>query len=82
MGIAYQVKDDLEDRHQSEARVRDVSLLAVIEAFGGDASSRAEQLFEHYRNEAVRVLSALSSAGLAWLLRRLTVRILKRQANA
>ncbi len=80
LGIAYQVRDDLDDADpDSGSDSRALSLLEVISEEGiAEPVERAEQLFEHYRNEALRCLSELSSATLAGLLRRLTVRILRR----
>jgi len=87
LGIAYQIHDDLEEYKSGEA----VDLRAsILLALANDAApgvdnppfeelmvvEKAEQLLEHYKNEAVRALNPLQSALLKSLLRRITSRML------
>lgn len=84
LGIAYQIRDDLEEYKSGEARdLRASLLLALANDSGAHASfeelmvvEKAAQLLEHYKNEAVRALNPLKSALLKSLLRRITAKML------
>lgn len=81
LGIAYQIRDDLDDHGvEADQPYMAVSLLSSLKGREADPFMRAEQLFEHYRNQALRSLSRLPSATLAGFLRRATVRILGRDS--
>ncbi len=86
LGIAYQIRDDLADHsapHAEAPRPR-LSLLSSLAWEAGVTAredhsifQKAELLLEHYRNEAIRTLSALHNAELKSLLRRLVERLLE-----
>ena len=86
LGIAYQIRDDLEEYKTGEAADLRAS---IILALGNDASSeatppledlmvveKAEQLLAHYKKEAIRALNPLQNALLKSLLRRITTKML------
>ena len=83
LGIAYQIRDDLEEYQAGEvadlsasiilALAREVNLDLPDEPRGVE---KASQLLEHYKNEAIRALNPLESAALKTLLRRLASKIL------
>jgi geranylgeranyl diphosphate synthase, type II len=63
---AWHAKSDISD---AQELLREVSAALKVEA-------RAQQLLEHYRNEAIRSLSGLTHSHLKGLLRRLVGRVL------
>jgi len=90
LGIAYQIRDDIEDSEETggdgTAVPARLSILAALAAAdpgepqaGNDAGTpeaRARMLLEHYRNEAVRSLAPLQHAYLKTFLRRIIGRVL------
>jgi len=105
LGIAYQIRDDLDDSHdeglESGNQVSRPTLLMALAYEQADAADRenleyawrtgnttnnntprcdietkARQLLEYYKNEAVRSLTPLQNAHLKGLLRRMVGRIL------
>lgn len=87
LGIAYQIRDDLADRNDTATDGTPLSRLSLLSALAWEAGEspaaspsalrKAEMLLEHYRNEAVRSLSAFHNAELKSMLRRLVERLLK-----
>lgn len=92
LGIAYQIRDDLEEYQAGEAADLRASILLALayDASGGVLQAgelerafnelmvveKASQLLEHYKNEAVRALNPLQNAMLKTLLRRLAGKML------
>jgi geranylgeranyl pyrophosphate synthase len=86
LGIAYQIRDDLEEYKSGEARDLRASLLLALANDAGSGThapfeelmvvEKAAQLIEHYKNEAVRALNPLKSALLKSLLRRIAAKML------
>lgn len=105
LGIAYQIRDDLEDSCEegsdgNEYASRPTLLMALAyeqaddaererlentwrtpsdrhsTARGSDIQTKARQLLEYYKNEAVRSLAPLQNAHLKGLLRRMVGKIL------
>jgi geranylgeranyl pyrophosphate synthase len=86
LGIAYQIRDDLEEYKAGEARDLRASLLLALANDAGSGAhapfeelmvvEKAAQLIEHYKNEAVRALNPLKSALLKSLLRRIAAKML------
>mgnify|MGYP000961155847 CR=1 FL=1 len=93
LGIAYQIRDDIHDVAEAfrdggaPPRLSLFSALAAeVNEIGGGGMDpapspllmqKAEMLLEHYRNEAVRSLSAFRNADLKSQLRRLLERLLE-----
>jgi geranylgeranyl pyrophosphate synthase len=89
LGIAYQIHDDLEEYKSGEAINSRVSILTAL---AGNISpdrqtppfektvlvKKAEQMLEHYQNEAIRALYPLQEARLKKLLQQITVRMLQK----
>lgn len=95
LGVAYQIRDDLDDIRNAESPLPSKricpSLLHALafehtEAGGEEvileiaedspAVRKAELVFEHYKNESIRLLNPLKNAELKGLLRRVVGRIL------
>ncbi len=79
-GIAYQIRDDIEDCHKGEACTPDrVSIILALsqELDQKSACARATELYEEYRSAAYRALRSIRNAELKRLLFRITTRILK-----
>jgi geranylgeranyl pyrophosphate synthase len=86
LGIAYQIHDDLEEYKSGEAvDLRASILLALAHGTHPDGNppfeelmvvEKAEQLLEHYKNEAVRALNPVRSSLLKSFLRRITAKML------
>ncbi len=85
LGIAYQIRDDIADRRDEGRDGADHPRLSLFsslaEEMGAPLQSeavlrKAEMLLEHYRQEAVRSLTAFRNAELKGLLRRLLERLL------
>lgn len=79
-GIAYQIRDDIEDVNKSAACTPD--RLSIILALEGEESekpalTRAIALYDEYRSAAYRELRQIRNAELKRLLFRITTRILK-----
>jgi len=68
LGIAYQIRDDLEDDGDDAAALRP-SLLPVV------SRERAGTLLETYKNEAVRSLANIDNPNMKGLLRRIIGKI-------
>lgn len=86
LGIAYQIRDDIADHQaapEAGAPRPSLSLLSALAWEAGVATpdppvfQKAELLLEHYRNEAIRNLSAFRNAELKSVLRRMVERLLK-----
>ncbi len=87
LGIAYQIRDDLEEYKSGEPIDLRSSILPALARDAQEGSVRhlfdelmveekAAQLLEHYKNEAVRALNPLKSAPLKSLLRRVATKML------
>ena len=86
LGIAYQIHDDLEEYKSGEAvDLRASILLALANDVHPDGNSpfeelmvveKAEQLLEHYKNEAIRALNPVQNSLLKSFLRRITAKML------
>ncbi len=91
LGIAYQIRDDLEEYKLGEACDLRASILlalandqlpsadpAQLESLFNElmVPEKAAQLLEHYKNEAIRALNPLKNALLKSLLRRITAKML------
>ena len=86
LGIAYQIRDDLEEYKSGEARDLRASLLLALANDAGSGThapfeelmvvEKAAQLLEHYKNEAVRALNPVKNALLKSLLRRIAAKML------
>ena len=87
LGIAYQIRDDLED-HLADASLATpaashrpaVNLIAclTLERFAGDrdkALNHAQDLLDRYKEQAIRSLQDLENANLKGLLRRIIGKI-------
>ena len=93
LGIAYQIRDDIADSHSVQSETGAASSLSVFSSLAWESDEpgarsqgyvpspqlfqKAEMLLEHYRNEAVRSLSAFRNAELKGQLRRLLERLLE-----
>lgn len=90
LGIAYQIRDDMADLHGNRQEADRPQRLSLFSSLAMEAGARgptytasphlvrkAELLLEHYRNEAVRSLSAFRNADLKGQLRRLLERLLE-----
>ena len=93
LGIAYQIRDDIADRPSVEHKTETAPRLSVFSSLAWESDEagarspdyvpstqllqKAEMLLEHYRNEAVRSLSAFRNAELKGQLRRLLERLLE-----
>jgi geranylgeranyl diphosphate synthase type II len=86
LGIAYQIHDDLEEYKSGEAvDLRASILLALANDVHPDGNppfeelmvvEKAEQLLEHYKNEAIRALNPVQNSLLKSFLRRITAKML------
>ena len=80
LGIAYQVRDDLDDQEDDRAGAgvarQHASLVGALDREAGQGAEKARQLLEHYRNQAIRSLNPLDSSQLKVLLRRVISKIL------
>lgn len=92
LGIAYQIRDDLEEYESGEATDLRASIILALaneqQPVAHDATNlahvvdelmvveKASQLLEHYKNEAVRALNPLQNAMLKTLLRRIASKML------
>ncbi|MDB6133467.1 MAG: hypothetical protein JWM59_1710 [Verrucomicrobiales bacterium] len=83
LGIAYQIKDDLEDFNAgppAEGVAPSVNLVSCLtaERFSGDqekARQHASDLLDRYREQAIRSLQDLDNANLKGLMRRVVGKI-------
>ncbi len=79
-GIAYQIRDDIDDQNKGSGCTPDrVSIILALEG-GMDKKTallHAIELYEQYRSEAYRALRQIRNAELKRLLFRITTRILK-----
>jgi geranylgeranyl pyrophosphate synthase len=86
LGIAYQIHDDLEEYKSGEASDLRASILLALANDthpGGNPPfeelmvvEKAEQLLEHYKNEAIRALNPVQNSLLKSFLRRITAKML------
>lgn len=80
LGIAYQIRDDLEDYSKDTGgEIKRLSIINTlpVEEGGKDPLKKGLALYEHYRTETLRVLKPLKNTGLKSLLYRVTARILQ-----
>lgn len=93
LGIAYQIRDDIVDMGRESRDTTPGSCLSLFSSLAWECGEtgahdpayapsqpvlrKAEMLFDHYRNEAVRGLSAFRNAELKRQLRRLLERLLE-----
>jgi len=76
LGIAYQIRDDLEDYAAGELDETEPNLLVALRHEKvNDPETRARVLLESYKQEAIRSLRDVPSASLKGLLRRVVGRI-------
>lgn len=92
LGIAYQIRDDLEEYTSGEYTDLRASIILALanehQSLRNNAPQlrhvidelmvveKAAQLLEHYKNEAVRALNPIQNAALKSLLRRITSKML------
>lgn len=75
LGVAYQIRDDIED-HNQDTQERAPSLLTVIENENPNNSlAIAESMMDDYKGRALKCLTRLENATLKGLLRRVLCKI-------
>ena len=82
LGIAYQIRDDLEDDASgSDGQANRLSVVKVIqeEQNGGDGAAprKAWELYEQYRKQTLRILQPIKNSHLKRLFFQITMRILQ-----
>jgi geranylgeranyl pyrophosphate synthase len=76
LGIAYQIRDDIEDFTAGKLDETEPNLLVALQhEKAKDPETRARVLLESYKQEAIRSLRDVPSANLKGLLRRVVGRI-------